>query len=291
MHRLNPYLQAYDFDRLIEVNSRLKDHITKNPKGETTINFSDSDAVYELNRALLLADFDLNDYLLPKGYLVPPVPGRLEYLLQLREFLESHSRKKLKPPLRGLDIGAGANGIYCILGAQHFNWQMIGSECDAQAVRIAEENIARTAGLADKIAIRHQQNKSALFKGIIQADAYFDFTVCNPPFHASAKEAIKGTLSKLSNLKNKAKSASVELNFQGQANELWCNGGEALFIKRLIKESVLFKDQVGVFSTLVAKSANLPKIEKQLSKTRAAFRVLPMQLGNKKSRIVVWWFD
>ena len=34
------------------------------------------------------------------------------------------------------------------------------------------------------------------------------------------------------------------LNFGGSANELWCNGGELLFVKRMIKESVLYQNQV-----------------------------------------------
>jgi 23S rRNA (adenine1618-N6)-methyltransferase len=81
------------------------------------------------------------------------------------------------------------------------------------------------------------------------------------------------------------------LNFEGQANELWCNGGEVLFIKRLIKESVIFKKQVKVFSTLVAKSESVAAIKKQLNKAKANFQVIPMALGNKKGRYVMWWFE
>ena len=80
------------------------------------------------------------------------------------------------------------------------------------------------------------------------------------------------------------------LNFEGQANELWCNGGEALFIKRLIKESVMFKDQVKVFTSLVAKADNLFKIEKQLKKAKANYHIISTTLGNKKSRYILWWF-
>ena len=36
---------------------------------------------------MLLADFKLGDYELPSGYLIPPVPGRLDYLLHVRDFL------------------------------------------------------------------------------------------------------------------------------------------------------------------------------------------------------------
>ena len=80
------------------------------------------------------------------------------------------------------------------------------------------------------------------------------------------------------------------LNFEGQANELWCNGGEALFIKKLIKESLGFKFQVKVFSTLVSKADSLAAIEKQLKKQKRTIK-LTRWIWATKSRIVVWWFD
>ena len=80
------------------------------------------------------------------------------------------------------------------------------------------------------------------------------------------------------------------MNFGGQANELWCNGGEALFIKRMIKQSVAFKSQVGWFTTLVSKKENLAKIYKQLDKLKVTRTTIPMTQGNKQSRIVAWRF-
>ncbi|MDC1324869.1 RlmF-related methyltransferase, partial [Flavobacteriaceae bacterium] len=141
-----------------------------------------------------------------------------------------------------------------------------------------------------KNEIRHQDTKSFLFKNMIHSNEHFDFSVCNPPFHTSKDDAFRGSQRKLNNLGREFDKKEVALNFEGQANELWCNGGEALFIKRLIKESVLYKTQVTVFSTLVSKSASLSPIKKQLTKANANFEVLPMDLGNKKSRILLWWF-
>ena len=291
MHAQNPYAERYDLKRLANAHSPLQEHIVLNPSGQQTIDFTVSDAVYELNKAMLLADYKLGDYHLPKGYLIPPVPGRLEYLLHLRDFISEKFKVDKAAQLRGLDIGAGANGIYCILGVQHFNWSMIGAESDAVAVKTACENMLLTNALKDKIEIRHQENKSFLFKNIIQPKELFDFSVCNPPFHSSKNEALKGSLKKQSNLGSPSDRNTHLLNFEGQANELWCNGGEALFIKRLIKESLGFKSQVKVFSSLVSKADSLAAIEKQLKKAKANHQIIPMDLGNKKSRIVVWWFD
>ena len=291
MHAQNPYVDRYDLKRLVKHNPELKTHIILNPSKEDTIDFSDSASVYELNRAMLLADFNLDRFELPMGYLIPPVPGRLEYLLHIREFLTNQFNSDQNTKLRGLDIGSGANGIYCILGAQYFNWNMVGSECDENAVKIAKANINLTKSLKNKIIIRHQENKSFLFKNVIQPGEQFDFTVCNPPFHTSKEDALKGSQKKLNNLGREFNNEQIALNFEGQANELWCNGGEALFIKRLIKESTLFKNQVKVFSTLVSKTDSLANIDKQLKKAKASSYIIPMDLGNKKSRIVFWWFD
>ena len=290
MHKENPYIERYDFKSLTKHYSTLQKHVILNPAREQTIDFSVSRSVFELNKALLLADFKLEDYNLPIGYLIPPIPGRLDYLLHLQDFLSEKFNIDTNSKVKGLDIGAGANGIYCILGAQHFNYTMVGAECDFKAVKIARANIKDTQTLQDKVEIRHQADKGCLFKNIIQSNEQFDFTVCNPPFHASKEDALKGSLKKINNLGTTTNRQEHLLNFEGQANELWCNGGETLFIKRLIKESILFKDQVKVFSCLVSKSDNLPKIEKQLKKAKANFEVINMAQGQKKSRIVLWWF-
>ncbi|MDC1540568.1 RlmF-related methyltransferase, partial [Flavobacteriaceae bacterium] len=96
---------------------QLLDHIILNPSGEETIDFSNSTAVYELNKAMLLMDFKVDNYELPMGYLIPPIPGRLDYLLHLQAFFSKQFNIDKNTKLRGLDIGAGANGIFCVLGS------------------------------------------------------------------------------------------------------------------------------------------------------------------------------
>ncbi len=290
MHKHNPYIQRYNIDALVKQHKTLRKHVVLNPSKEATINFSDSKAVFELNKALLLSDFGLEDYQLPVGYLIPPIPGRLDYLLHVNDFLTEQFNLTNSSTLKGLDIGVGANGVYCILGAQHFNWTMVGSDADANAVKIANTNLKLNPVLKSRVEIRHQDNKSFLLKGIVKPDENYDFMVCNPPFHASKTEALKGSLKKVTNLDLQKNRQTHILNFEGQANELWCNGGESLFIKRLIKESFLFKTQVKVFTTLVSKSEHLTAIKKQLTKAKANFEVIPMEQGQKKSRIVLWWF-
>ncbi len=283
MHPNNKHNIPYNFERLIRVNSELKPFVFTNKFQTKTIDFSLSDAVYQLNKAILISDYGLTDYQLPKGYLCPPIPGRADYLHYLNDLITSETL-----PVKGLDIGVGANAIYPILGAKLYQWRMVGADINKQSVEIAQNNINLNSSLEGLVEIRFQENPAYIFSNIIKPEEYYHFTMCNPPFHASEQEALKGTQRKLKNLNLDKKAA---LNFGGQSYELWCNGGEALFIKRMIKESKTFSNQVGWFTTLVSKAANLPKLIKQLDKLEATHQVIDMAQGQKVSRILAWQFS
>ncbi|MGY3794315.1 23S rRNA (adenine(1618)-N(6))-methyltransferase RlmF [uncultured Aquimarina sp.] len=283
MHSNNIHNSPYNFDKLCIANNGLTKYVIFNPKGSRTIDFSDPKSVKELNRAILIHHYNLKDWDIPEGYLCPPIPGRAEYIHHIADLIEY---KNINTPIKGLDIGVGANCIYPILGSQIYNWKMVGSDINPTAISSARNNIKLTPNLDKKIEIRHQTSNAFIFENIIKAKEYYHFTMCNPPFHSSEQEATKGTLRKLKNLKIK----EPNLNFAGQANELWCNGGEALFIKRMIKQSVSYRNQVGWFTSLVSKKENLTKVYKQLDKLKAIHKTVDMPIGNKISRFIAWKF-
>lgn len=112
--------------------------------------------------------------------------------------------------------------------------------------------------------------------------------MCNPPFHASETDADKGTQRKWKNL-NRAPQAS--LNFGGQAQELWCEGGEKRFILDMISESVTFKEQVYWFTSLISNKDNVKPLKQQLKQVAAEqVKVIEMEQGNKSSRFIAWSF-
>jgi len=281
LHLKNPHT-SYDFDSLGKSHSELKPFVFINEHKTKTIDFANSEAVFHLNKAILKHYYHLKDWNLPENYLCPPIPGRADYIYHLADILEE---KGLQNNVKGLDIGVGANGIYPILGAQLFSWNMVGVDMDQTAVNAAIANVKATPELEKRITILHQKNPGFIFKGIVTPGTYYSFSMCNPPFFNSQEEATRSTFRKLKNLGN---FTGFTKNFSGQANELWCNGGEALFIKRMIKESNSFKKQIGLFTTLVSKQENLPKIYKQLDKLKANYKTIPMEQGNKKSRFVIW---
>jgi len=285
MHPKNIHNAPYNFKELAASNPELIPYVSISSQKAITIDFANNEAVLQLNRAILINQYGLSDWSIPKGYLCPPIPGRADYIHHIADFLKDNS---VKTKAKGLDIGVGANCIYPILGSRVYNWKMVGTDINEVAIASATRNINATPDLKEHIEIRHQTDNSNIFKGIIQKGEKYQFSMCNPPFHASEKEANIGTKRKLQNLGLETNS---KLNFGGQANELWCNGGEALFIKRMIKQSVEFKNQVTWFTSLVSKKENLRKIYKQLDKLKATHKTITMSQGNKQSRFVAWKFD
>lgn len=291
LHPNNIHNQPYNFESLINSNPDLTSFVFTNEHGTRTINFSLNEAVLQLNKALLKLHYNVSDWEIPPYYLCPPIPGRADYIHYLSDLL---SEEGITTNVKGLDIGVGANCIYPILAAQLFQWNMVGVDIDTNAIESARRNAASSESLKNHIEIRHQINNANIFEGVIQKGENYHFTMCNPPFHTSEEEASKGTLKKLRNLQKENQpyqtKKEIVLNFGGQANELWCNGGEALFVKRMIKQSVAYKNQVSWFSTLISKKENLKKIHKQLDKLKATHKTINMSQGNKKSRFVAWKF-
>ena len=144
--------------------------------------------------------------------------------------------------------------------------------------------------ITNKLELRLQTKTDKIFKGIINASDQFDVSICNPPFFATAEDAKKAHLRKLSRLKKK-KITSKKLNFGGKSNELWFEGGEKRFVELMIKESMAYKNQVHWFTTLISKEEHLAKAKKNLEKANATKKqIISMELGNKKSRILAWSF-
>ena len=295
LHPRNRHQGRYDMARLLAANPALQAHLIRTPAGSQSIDFSDPQAVRELNRALLASDYGIGHWDIPDGYLCPPVPGRVDYLHGLADLLADDAGGVIPrgPAVRVLDIGVGANCIYPLLGQAEYGWSFVGSDIDADALQSASANV-HANGLEALIELRLQAARGSLFAGVVQPQERFHLTLCNPPFHASAKEAAQGSRRKLRNLGSAPVSHGSKapaLNFGGQANELWCTGGEASFLRRMVKESVDIGRQVLWFSSLVAKREHLPDLHKQLARAGAAeVREVAMAQGSKQSRFVAWSF-
>ncbi|WP_122277668.1 RlmF-related methyltransferase, partial [Pseudomonas syringae group genomosp. 3] len=152
--------------------------------------------------------------------------------------------------------------------------------------------IVKANGLHKAISVRLQGNRKQILLGLCDSNERFDVSLCNPPFHASLDEAQRGSQRKWRALgKADPKRKLPVLNFGGQSQELWCEGGEIGFVTQLIQESARLPGLVVWFSTLVSKATNLPPIQSALKKAGALeVKVVEMGQGQKQSRFVAWTF-
>lgn len=292
LHPRNKHRSRYDFPELIRSQPELKAFVAINPYGNESIDFSDPAAVKMLNKALLHHFYKISYWDIPANYLCPPIPGRADYIHYLADLL-AQTNKGVIPTgksVQGLDIGIGANCVYPIIGHQEYGWDFTGSDVDHLAVKAANAIIAANPQIKDHIVCRLQRDKQCIFKGIIKPGELYDFTMCNPPFHASAEEARAGTQRKLKNL-GKQKGKATVLNFGGQNTELWYEGGEVTFIRKMIEESSSLASQCLWFTTLVSKSNNLTFIYSALKNTGVTeIKTIEMAQGQKVSRFIAWTF-
>lgn len=294
LHPRSRHRERYDFPRLQRCCPELTPFVAVNVHGDASIDFADPRAVRALNKALLAQFYGVAHWDLPEHCLCPPVPGRADYLHHLADLLASDNGGAIPAgaAVRALDIGTGASCIYPLIGQHEYGWRFLGSDIDPRALAAARRTV-QANGLAEAVELRLQPSPERIFEGLLRAGEVFDLTLCNPPFHASQREAQEGTARKWRNLGRDAalqKKAPV-LNFGGQGAELWCPGGEAAFVARMIEESAGLSARCLWFTTLVSKASNLPAVRRALKQTGALeTRILDMAQGQKKSRIVAWTF-
>ena len=294
LHPDNRHHGRYDFNALSLVCPELSAFVINNPANESTIDFSNSEALRALNKALLLFFYDVQFWQIPADYLCPPIPGRADYIHYLADLLaeETNGITPTGKQVKVLDIGTGANCIYPILGSRINNWSFVGTDIDPISIKTAALIVKSNKNLAPFIKLRLQKKTESIFDGIIKPQDKFTLTLCNPPYHSSMENATAGTLRKIHNLdKSHSGNKNLKLNFGGKVNELCCEGGEIAFLKQMCTESKKYAQQVQWFSSLVSKSDNVAPLKKRLKALNAKqVRVINMSQGQKISRLIAWCF-
>jgi len=301
LHQRNAHHGRYDFTELVEALPELEGYVINNVRGDASINFSDNESVKMLNKALLALHYGVKHWDIPEGFLCPPIPGRADYVHHIADLLALSNRGDIPTgnKIIGLDIGTGANAIYPIVASACYQWQMVGSDIDPISVENASNIAKSNPALSAKHQFRLQPNSKKFFANIIQPGEFYDFCMCNPPFHKSLAEASKGSERKRSNLAlNRVKRGqkaepeqSSALNFGGQKAELWCVGGEESFIRNMAFESRDFGTQCLWFSTLISKKENVRQLTRALNKVGVEqIKLVEMTHGQKITRFIAWSF-
>lgn len=200
-HPRNSFEGSYDMEKLCRAYPPLKSFIispdssakarsksSNKAPSRPTIKFADPNAVRALNTALLVADYNIApDYagILPTDALIPPVPGRADYIHFVADLLGAENgRIPDGPSVRGLDIGTGASVIYPLIATSAYGWSMIASEINPISVQSADR-IIQSNELENLIDLRQQESQKNIFDGIWEPNKEIDFIMCNPPFFPS----------------------------------------------------------------------------------------------------------
>lgn len=291
LHPRNRHRDRYDFPGLMRTCPTLSRFVRSNNYGDDSIDYANPDAVKALNQALLKHHYGLEQWVLPQGYLCPPIPGRADYIHHLADLLADGGEIPRGKEIRVLDIGVGASAIYPIIGVIEYGWSFVGTDIDAAALKNARRIIDAYPPLSQNIELRLQLSARQCLAGVIRSGDAFHLTMCNPPFHASMTEVAAASRKKISGLSG-GKAVTEARNFAGHSAELCCAGGELAFLRRLIYESREVPQLSRWFTSLVSKSAHLPALRRILHTVGAKqVNIIKMSQGQKQSRFMAWSFQ
>jgi len=238
-------------------------------KSSSTIDFTNPEACRQLTRALLSEHFGIQGWWIPDGQLIPPVTNRLNYIHWIEDLLDLSSPSSNNSEVVGMDVGCGANLIYPLLGAAICGWKFIGVDITDVAIQWAEKNRDANPQLSDMIEVRlvDMQDKQSKFlnggggeeeeeeknnnnnggggilsRGLQEEDGILSFSMCNPPFFSSMKQA----------------GLNPNTAYGGTAEEMTYPGGEEAFVTEMIEDSVeVVKEKVHWYTTMVGKKGTM----------------------------------
>ncbi|KAI0844368.1 hypothetical protein F5Y00DRAFT_200471 [Daldinia vernicosa] len=252
------------------------------------LDFNNPKSVMQLTKTLLKRDFGLTVDL-PTDRLCPPVPNRHNYILWLKDLLDSSSTPYLdsSEPARqvtGLDIGTGASLIYPLLGcAQRPSWSFVATDVDAKSLSYARKNVELN-NLQSRVRVVGRTIADCLIPLDELGLESIDFTMVNPPFYTSEAE-----LTDLSKQKSRPPNSACT----GAPVEMVCAGGEIGFIQRMIDESLVLRERVQWYTCMLGKQSSLEVLVRILKGHGVTnYAVTTFVQGNKTRRWAIGWsFD
>ncbi|KAI1075776.1 hypothetical protein F5B20DRAFT_573228 [Whalleya microplaca] len=266
---------------------------------DSHLDFTDPAAVMQLTKTLLKLDFGLQIEL-PADRLCPPVPNRHNYILWLKDLLDSsspdldvyadadanHPSGEIEPEdcrqVAGLDIGTGASVIYPLLGCvQRSSWSFIGTDVDSRSLSYARQNVTLN-NLQSRIRIIGTRKTTDPLIPIGEHDIEaLDFVMVNPPFYESEAELLE-----LGRQKSRPPSSACT----GAPVEMVCRGGEVGFVRRMVEESLVLREKVQWYTSMLGKQSSLEVLVDILRDHGITnYAVTAFVQGNKTRRWALGW--
>ncbi len=180
----------------------------------------------------------------------------------------------------GLDIGTGASCIYPLLSCAQRPWHFVGTDIDETNLSYARKNVELN-GLQSRIRILPRRATDKLVPLDDLEVESIDFVMTNPPFYESEKELLSSA---------KQKSRPPLSACTGAPVEMVCEGGEVAFVSRLISESLILRERVQWYSSMLGKLSSLEIIIDELHENGIDnYSVTELVQGAKTRRWAVAW--
>ena len=258
----------------------LKKYILKqneDNEGEFQFDWSNNELSLLMDKSILNYYFNIKYYDIPKGFLIPPIPSRINYINLINSIITKLINDIDIKNIIGIDIGTGANIIYPILGYSIYKWKFICTEINKEAYNNAKL-ILQKNNLENNINIIKQNNKDNIFISILNRENKYIFSMCNPPYYNYENE-----------IKLEDKKRDNEYNF----DEIYYKNGEYGFFQRYFEESICYKNNVFLYTILIGKKINAENIYDKLSSYNDIIKIYNMQkilTGNNVRYIIYWSF-
>ena len=269
-----------DFLTLIKEFPELKKYkLKQNEDNEDEFQFdwSNNELSLLMDKSILNYYFNIKYYDIPKGFLIPPIPSRINYINLINSIITKLINDIDIKNIIGIDIGTGANIIYPILGYSIYKWKFICTEINKEAYNNAKL-ILQKNNLENNINIIKQNNKDNIFISILNRENKYLFSMCNPPYYNYENE-----------IKLEDKKRDNEYNF----DEIYYKNGEYGFFQRYFEESICYKNNVFLYTILIGKKINAENIYDKLSSYNDIIKIYNMQkilTGNNVRYIIYWSF-
>jgi 23S rRNA (adenine1618-N6)-methyltransferase len=269
-----------DFLTLIKEFPELKKYILKqneDNEDEFQFDWSNNELSLLMDKSILNYYFNIKYYDIPNGFLIPPIPSRINYINLINSIITKLIKDIDIKNIIGIDIGTGANIIYPILGYSIYKWKFICTEINKEAYNNAKL-ILQKNNLENNINIIKQNNKDNIFISILNRENKYIFSMCNPPYYNYENE-----------IKLEDKKRDNEYNF----DEIYYKNGEYGFFQRYFEESICYKNNVFLYTILIGKKINAENIYDKLSSYNDIIKIYNMQkilTGNNVRYIIYWSF-
>ncbi|KAF1832052.1 hypothetical protein BDW02DRAFT_503933 [Decorospora gaudefroyi] len=279
-----PPYDTVDFKSLAKADQDFKE-IWQKASGK--LDFQDPETAYALSKAIVKTDFGLQ-LDVPGDRLCPPIPNRWNYVAWIQALIDSTSpdyRNKYDPNrgVVGLDIGTGASAIYTMLSLKSRpNWTMCATDIDKKSFDSAARNLALN-NLMTRTKLLQTTELNSLIPLAALSVNHLDFTICNPPFFTDITDM-------QSSLKGEGKSWKPNAVCTGSENEMVCPGGDLGFVTTIVNESLVLRDKVQWYTSMLGKLDSAKAIITLLKTHQITnWAIGSIHVGSSTKRWIVAW--